>query len=98
MILSHGPNGFGAWLPRSGIQNPLPTGPDEAANTDNDLVFIQKGYAENPTNPYDDVPTWLSAEDLLTPLIRGGTLQSARAVTNDRIRTAQDALLGACRT
>jgi prepilin-type N-terminal cleavage/methylation domain-containing protein len=52
------------------------SGPDEAANTNNDAVFIHRehGTIETATGIYDDVLLWVPAGVLYSKLIAGGIL------------------------
>ena len=91
-IISHGKNGFGAYLP-SGSRAPLPTGANEQENTNADVNFVQADYSENATNPFDDIVAWLTPADLLSPLAKDGAIPSARSVTNDRYTLVRNALV-----
>lgn len=52
------------------------TGPDEAANTNGDAVFIsrEQGTIETATGVYDDMLLWVPAGVLYSKLIAGGVL------------------------
>ena len=97
VIVSHGNNGFGAYLPQTGVLMALPTGADELENTDNDVAFMQKDFSGSTTNPYDDIVLALSPADLLNPLQQDKTMRSfgqeqdetAKALENTKV-----ALLG----
>lgn len=91
VIVSHGSNGFGAYRAGSpaGTRVPLPTTTDESENTNADAAFVQKDYSEAAANPFDDIVMWITPADLLTPLQRDGSMQSARAVTMERLRAVQ---------
>lgn len=54
VIISHGGNGFGAYL-ETGSQMELPTGALELENTNNNLGFIDTEYSRSNTNPFDDM-------------------------------------------
>lgn len=91
-IISHGKNGFGAYLP-SGSRAPLPTGANEQENTNADVNFVQADYSENATNPFDDIVAWLTPADLLSPLAKDGAIPSARSVTNDRYTLVRNTMV-----
>lgn len=64
VVLSHGPNGLGAFS-ADGSQRPPPLpGSDEARNADdNGRLFVSRGLSENPAAPggaFDDRVTWIS--------------------------------------
>jgi prepilin-type N-terminal cleavage/methylation domain-containing protein len=95
VMLSHGTNGFGAWHPESGTRNALPPGGaiDETENTNDDLSFVQKNYSADDTNPFDDIVLWLTPDDLISPLVRAGTVKSATAAMNDRVEIIKAAIM-----
>ncbi len=66
VLLSTGKNGTGG----------AATGPDEAANTNGDAVFIsrEQGTIETATGVYDDMLLWVPAGVLYSKLIAGGVL------------------------
>ena len=89
MIVSHGKNGYGAYVPGSGIQRSMPADSDELEVANAGKAFVVKDYSDS----YDDLILSLAPDDILTPLFNNGTLLSPRAITNNRIREAQDALI-----
>jgi prepilin-type N-terminal cleavage/methylation domain-containing protein len=94
VLISHGFNGYGAYLPDNGVRMAPPPGVDEQENTDADVNFVKGAYSESPTNPFDDIVLWQTPTDLLTPLARDGAIPSARSVTNDRMHAMQETLIG----
>ncbi len=83
VIISHGANANGAYT-KSGNQVPFPLGADELENTNIDPAFVQKDFAVDKDNPFDDVLLTLNASDLLSPLTLNGSLKDYNAVlTND---------------
>lgn len=78
-IVSHGRNGFGAFMQGGGKIPTAGTGPDEQANADNDSLFVRKDFADNGANPFDDLVLALTPNDLLAPLTQNGSLKDARA-------------------
>lgn len=66
----------------------------ELENTDTaDASFVQTQYSDNATNPFDDILLAMNPADLLGPLERNNSIQSARAVTNDQSNLLRDALI-----
>lgn len=95
LIISHGTNGLGAWVPQTGTQIPPPAaGLVEGENTNNDLAFVRTDYADDPTDPFDDIVLWLTPNDLLAPLIKDGIIKSAPATLSERVEAIQDYILG----
>lgn len=94
-LVSHGSDGKGAY--DTGGNRPLvPTIGDEpisfanAGALDGDVSFVSPA---TPPSYYDDLVRVLSPEELLFPLIQKGTMQSARAVTLNRLDTLKKAIL-----
>lgn len=77
VILSHGPNGFGA-TDQDGNLLAAPTGSDEARNAGGDgKLFYSRPLSENPAAPggaFDDRLTWLSPNLLAHRLVSAGRL------------------------
>ncbi len=99
VIVSHGANGLGAYLPITGLRiNPSTAGAYEGENADLDVDFIQRDYSEdvnNNPNPYDDIVMWLSPEDLLAGLQQTGALKSTQGEVNERFESVKNALVAA---
>jgi len=94
VILSHGNNGRGAYLPDSGNRMSVPTTSDEAENTDNDFDFVQKTYSTLTANPYDDIILWLEPQELISQLSSTGNIQTPNALINTKFNTIRNTLLG----
>lgn len=94
MILSHGANGLGAYT-EQGQQRTLPPGVTaaESLNANNGLAFVRTDYSEQPGNYFDDIVMVLSPDDLLAPLIKDGSLASARAVTQKELELLRDKIV-----
>lgn len=76
VIVSHGANGRGA-VNNNGIQLPLPTGANEAENTNGNTCFVSREFddpAYLPNNPFDDQVVWISGPQLFNRLIAAGRL------------------------
>jgi prepilin-type N-terminal cleavage/methylation domain-containing protein len=69
LVLSHGPNGFGAFN-TSGGANAAPTNADELENTDADARFVSK----TPDGNFDDLVIWVPHSTLINRLISAGKL------------------------
>jgi len=93
VLVSHGENGWGAYLPMTGTRMTLPTGADEVENTDNDTEYVQKDFSSNTVNPFDDVVTWLTPNDLLDSLRKNGTVESTSGAVNERFQAIRNALI-----
>ncbi|MBF0109213.1 MAG: hypothetical protein HQL76_08565 [Magnetococcales bacterium] len=72
VVVSHGPNGDGAFTVDGYRNATTDAGTDELENADDDWVFIDLGFGPN----YDDLVLSFSSSDLLAPLIRDGTVFS----------------------
>jgi hypothetical protein len=77
VLLSHGPNGFGA-TDLDGNLLAAPTGSDEARNAGGDgKLFYSRPLSENPAAPggaFDDRITWLSPNLVAHRLVSAGRL------------------------
>lgn len=95
IILSHGENGAGAYLPYTGIRvNPALTGADEQENTDNDLNYVDKAYSENVANPFDDIIVWLTPSDLFSNLKNTSVVTTTSGIVNEKITNIKNILIG----
>lgn len=90
LILSHGRNGSSAFTPNGLQLPPVATAVLELANTDTDASFVQTQYSDNATNPFDDILLAMTPADLLGPLERNGSFQSAPSITNKRMAAIRD--------
>ena len=73
IIISHGKNGNGAWLPKGGSPNSVPGGNlDEVANTDHGANVV---YVSHPqTSNFDDLVDWISPNILFNRMVAAGKL------------------------
>jgi prepilin-type N-terminal cleavage/methylation domain-containing protein len=98
VVISHGANGFGAFLPGTGARLlPLPVGANELENTNADTAFTQMAFSDNPAAPggvFDDLIFWLPPADLTTPLQESGTITTADVLLNRRLARIENAILG----
>jgi prepilin-type N-terminal cleavage/methylation domain-containing protein len=92
VILSHGVNGNGAYN-ENGVRKALPTGEDEAENTNDDSKFVVKENSDNQDNPYDDIVLPLSTTDLLTPLTTNGSIKDVSASINEDVTNIKNAII-----
>ncbi len=69
VIVSHGVNGAGAYLP-TGTQLPVSTNTDEADNSNGGNTFVS--HEESPT--YDDLVVWISPNTLFNRMVSAGKL------------------------
>ncbi len=107
VLVSHGPNGSGAYTIKW-TQNAAPSGVDEIANAllpPNTLPanipvppvgFFQREYTDKDAGfgIFDDIVMWFSANDLLNPLIKDGALQSAQGQYATLVANIQDYVAG----
>ena len=96
VLISHGNNGAGGFLPGSGVRVSLPPGANELENTDADLAFTQLNFIEDASAPggvFDDIVSWIQPADLVTPLITSRTFSSPQGVVAERIDRIEKALL-----
>ena len=95
IVLSHGENGAGAYLPHTGARiNPASSGVDEVENTDNDTDYVHKAYTTTAANPFDDIVLWLTPADLLTELQRTSVITTTAGSVNEKLTNAKNALIG----
>ena len=69
VVLSHGPNGAGAFDTKGG-SNAAPTGADELENTNLDATFVSK----TSDAAFDDIVTWIPPTVLVNRMITTGKL------------------------
>lgn len=70
VIVSHGPNGLGAYPGGGGAQLGTPTD-DELENADNDDTFVSHDAVQNG---FDDLVVWLSPNTLINRMVTAGRL------------------------
>ena len=85
VIISYGQSGYGAYTANgSGLKNPVPSGyTDETENANGNNIFVMKDASISTTNPFDDIVLPLNANNLLSPLITNGSVQTYNAVLNN---------------
>lgn len=76
VVLSYGPNGYGAINANTGSANPAPTSSDELENTNGDFKFVSRTASNVGTGAgeFDDIVVWLSREVLLNRMVAAGRL------------------------
>ncbi len=86
VIISHGKNGFGAYIPGGGPRLAVPAGTDEAANaTDAGTIFFSRtptpsaSGCSDPTSgspfcEFDDIVVMISSNTLITRMVAAGKL------------------------
>ncbi len=82
LLLSHGPNGWGAINASTANVNAKPAPPalgnDESENTDGDATFVSRARVSddgsNPSPEFDDIVVWLSPHTLKHRLVAAGKL------------------------
>lgn len=101
ILVSHGPNGLGAWTIQA-TQNIQPAaGTDEANNTDGDTTFIVREPTTTDIAVYgafDDKVHFIKASELIAPLVKEGSVKSAegeKSETRKIIADTTDAIIGA---
>jgi len=98
VIVSHGRNGFGAYS--VGTRNTLPAaGTDELDNTNGaaDTTYFRRDVTTSDAatgGAFDDQVMLLTANDLLEPLFRDGTLRAPVAAANDSLQKIKLAVIG----
>ena len=62
VVVSHGPNGWGARNAINGNQLAAPTGVNEQENLDGDTVYVSRAPSkpDAPSGEFDDLVTWMS--------------------------------------
>lgn len=70
VVVSHGPNGLGAYPAGGGAQIGTATG-DENENSDDDNTFVSHDQVQNG---YDDLVVWISPNILLNRMVSAGKL------------------------
>ena len=98
VLISHGPNGFGAWTSQ-GTANVAPVaGSDEATNTAGGTSFIQRDPTTNTAlmnGAFDDKVTYLKPGELIAGLVKDGAVLSAEGETRKALGDLQEAIVGA---
>ena len=93
LIVAHGNNGYGAYLPVTGARVTVPATPDEAENTDLDADYVEKDYSNTVANPFDDLLAWMTPGQLVAALTQTGATQSPQGIVNARLATVRDTMI-----
>jgi prepilin-type N-terminal cleavage/methylation domain-containing protein len=99
VIVSHGRNGFGAYS-IGGTRSTLPAaGTDELDNTNGtaDTTYFRRDATTSDAaagGAFDDQVMSLTANDLLEPLFRDGSLRAPAAAANDSLQRIKLAVIG----
>jgi len=99
VILSHGNDGYGAYLPQTGTRMALGLAGyvNTNENTDNDFDFVIKEYSDdqigNPGLLYDDIILWLKPSEINLELVELGVLIAPNISVNQQLATIRNALL-----
>lgn len=106
VIISHGPNGLGAWAAQATLNAP-PVSCEERKNANGDLTGCPAPSLD-PLNPsiippyyyfkgerqdQDDVVAWIDGTEAINTLAKQGTIKSAIAQVNDDLQTLADIAL-----
>lgn len=92
-LVSHGKNGYGAYLSGGARSSTAGTGADEQANADNDSRFVRKDFSDASANPFDDIVVALTPNDLLTPLTQNGSIKDAKATLSASFEVFRGAIV-----
>lgn len=86
VLISHGKNGAGAWTTRQTKIDATGAGPDELTNAAGcaALTCFSRDITESTAGfgAFDDIVLGITADDLLSPLIKEGAIKSASAALN----------------
>jgi type II secretory pathway pseudopilin PulG len=90
VLVSHGRNGLGAYS-RAGTRNTIPSSVDarlidEQTNASLGITYVRRDSTTDDTvtgGAFDDVVMFLSPGDLMSYLLREGTLKPAQAIIDD---------------
>ncbi|MFO1434923.1 MAG: prepilin-type N-terminal cleavage/methylation domain-containing protein [Gammaproteobacteria bacterium] len=101
IIISHGPNGYGAYTEK-GTRITLPTTADatlvdEQVNTTNGTNFVDRPATDVPPaggGTFDDVVSFMQPKDLLDPLIQDGAVKSAEATLQEQFADEKSKIIG----
>lgn len=69
LVISHGPNGLGAFISTGTLIAAAGAGTDEAENTDVDVNFVSHVPSSAATNRFDDLVAWLSPNTLFNRMV-----------------------------
>jgi hypothetical protein len=91
ILISHGENGAGAYLP-SGGRHALPTSAPEIENVNDDQFFVKGETSTGGANVFDDLVFAWSPDQLLEPLYKQGTVRSATVMSHELLRNTAIAI------
>jgi prepilin-type N-terminal cleavage/methylation domain-containing protein len=96
VIVSHGPNGLGAWT-REATRNASPVGCEEAHNSAQAVCALAANntFYRGERADVDDVVAYLNAGEAIAELARQGVVKSAPARMAQDMQAAVDTALGA---
>ncbi|MBL8447251.1 MAG: prepilin-type N-terminal cleavage/methylation domain-containing protein [Zoogloeaceae bacterium] len=97
VIISHGPNGLGAWT-RQGSRNAAPVSCEEAQNTQQAIpscTLAAQVFFRGERTDVDDLASTLLAGEAIQRLARDGVLQSPTARLGADLQAAVDQFVGA---
>jgi hypothetical protein len=104
VIISHGKNGMGAVTSKGSPAAAAPNPSDEHSNSIVNIVvgvptYFKRGYTDtnilfNNAGAFDDVVLMLKPNDLIIPLTKDGTLQSATGTVASEIALIRMAAIG----
>ena len=104
-LISYGINGFGAYTIKGTQHSAPPPNTDEASNSLvpsslplaslNLASLFQREFTDKDAGygAFDDVVLWLSPNDLLTPLIKDGSMKSAEAQWVEQTSNIRDSIV-----
>ena len=94
MIISHGTNGDGATLLSGQRMPPISGHVLEAQNSDSvNESFVTTDYSDNAANPFDDIVLAIAPSDILSVLMKDGSVASSQSTVNDLLRRTRDTLI-----
>lgn len=97
VVISHGANGAGAFLPQTGLALALPP----AANADerqNAVIappstsFVQRDFSNAAVNPYDDIVLAIAQDDLTGPLTTSEVVVPVQKTVRDGLKSLATSL------
>jgi prepilin-type N-terminal cleavage/methylation domain-containing protein len=97
IIISHGANRGGGFLPTSATAFPGVVGTDisayEGENTNNNIQFIQNDYVEAGVSSFDDILVAVVPRDIVSTLNQTGIVKQPNVFMNERFESIKQALL-----
>jgi prepilin-type N-terminal cleavage/methylation domain-containing protein len=97
IIISHGANRGGGFVPTSGVVLPQVVGTNisayEGENTNNNIQFIQNDFVETGANSFDDILLAVVPRDVVSTLNQTGIVKQPSVFMNERFELITQALL-----